>query len=239
MECIVSDDVKSRLNYLNERFNELARICALDEDSEEVAAQVPNITTDLLQGLTKLLDMIMFEYYADFLRPTLSDMLKKKYDSKVQFPLESTEENLLSQLGRFGQKDLKTIDYSAFSIIERHQPYKSGDQHLKTLRAAANLSHRKLMRQRKQRTVMIDIGGAITLVGALNVHVKNVQINGRLIDDMKVNSDGVSGQFDSALTPVKTVVTYYIMDGFDVDVLELCEKSLREVDQIAGEFAQR
>jgi len=228
-------EIKQQIEYLRKRLTELVSLCE-KETASDVSAEVRNVAQDIITRLNRLLDNILYNFFEIGIRPLLSKEQAETYARQVQFPVCTQPIDLKGQLGRFGAPDLEVSSPIIFRLIETTQPYHPGNEWLSQLRKYSNLGHRKLIAQSKKRDVSLVLSEAIKISGGASVTMNNVVINGVPIKHLIVDKGTVSGDLDPRLNPRVEVQVTYLLEGDNVDLLFLCEKSLKKIEEIFKGF---
>lgn len=229
------EEIQSQIKYLSKRFNELVGLCGKDT-TPEVSEEVRNVAQDIITRLNRLLDNILYTFFEKEIRPLLSTEQAEIYESKVQFPICNKFSDLKARLGSFGATSLEESNPPVFELIEKIQPYHSGNDWLSHLRKYSNLGHRKLLAQNKKREISLVLSEVVRISGEASVTMRNCFIQGVPIKHLTVDKGKVSGDLDPRLNPRVEVKVSYLLEGENIDLLELCEDSIKKIQEISQEF---
>ncbi|MFA4937436.1 MAG: hypothetical protein WC575_04110 [Patescibacteria group bacterium] len=228
-------EIKEQIKYLRKRFTELVGLCEKD-NTLEVSNDVRNVAQDIILRLNRLLDNILFEYFTKIVRPNLSDKEVLLYEKGVQFPVCSKIDDIKSVLGGFGARDLEDKNPEIFAIIEQVQPYHTGNEWICHLRNYSNFGHRKLIPQHKKRDISLILGDVVKISDSASVTMNNCSVNGVPIQHLTVDKGVVRGDLDPRLNPRVEVEVSYLLEGENIDVLWLCQKSILGIEKISESF---
>ncbi|HBV33168.1 TPA: hypothetical protein DEB72_01395 [Patescibacteria group bacterium] len=228
--------IEKQVSYLRKRITELVSLCQKDS-SPTVSDDVLNTAQDIISRLRRLLDNIMSEYYINRIKPHLSVQDAKA--SKPTFPICDKVEDIKGQLGKFNAADLETISPEVYKIIEKAQPYHTSNKWIKYLRDYYNLGHWRLVAQEKKRDISLVLGDVIRISDRASVTMNNCLVNGVPVDYLRVDKGAISGRLDARLNPRVEIKVLYLLEGENVDVLWLCQKSLTEIELILKSFAEK
>ncbi len=117
------EDIKNRLSHLKGLAQDLYHLCQIDALSNSpVSSAIRNKTEDIFNGLTRVLDKLVFAYFEKNIAPILSTEEKKKREALVRFIGTDTQDKLKNELSKFGVNDL-IVHAKLFSLLGKYQPY--------------------------------------------------------------------------------------------------------------------
>jgi hypothetical protein len=230
------DEINERIRYLEQRFTELVNLCEKDT-TPKVSEDVKNVSQDIFTALNRLLDNIMFRFYTEKIKPSLSTEKTEKYDKQVSYPVCTDKQSLVQHLSHFGASSLENSHPGLFNVIESSQPYKGSDW-IGCIRKYSNIGHRKLVSQSKKRNINLILGDTIKIGIGGKVTISNVLINGIPIQHLQVDRGTISGDLDPRLRPRVEIKTTYLLENDDVDLISLCKESIEKIRTIASNFEQ-
>lgn len=236
MEENKKEDIESTIIYIKEKTIELVDLCE-KESEENVSNKVRNHTQDILTRLNRLLDVIMYFFYEVKIREKLNDKEKKKYDRLIYFPVLNSKKNLDMFFSNFSVFNIQKDYPNIFNLIDSIQPYNSvNNEWIKNLRKYSNLGHRKLVQQKKNKRISIILSESIKVSGNANVKFNNCFIRGVPVKNLNIDKGRIIGKIDSRLNPRIETETVYFLEDSNINVIQLCQKSLLEIEQLFKNF---
>lgn len=231
-------NTSARLDHLKSELDEVLDLAKLDNPTDKESNRLHNITQDLLAALNKLLDALVYEYFETQIANTLETTKWESLRKKLFFPIADTSEEFLRQIKSRQMDAFLSSDQKFFEVIKKFQPYNSGGEVIKLLREQANNLHRFCLAKYSRKVQnYLNIGDMVrvsTNPGS-SVVMENCLFNGLPVHSLTVNEGEVYGQLDPRIKLIRESKNLYMVDGTDVDAIELCFDAYTLVKNIAEE----
>lgn len=223
----MDQDIQSQLDRAKELLKDLESACNTDLQAKDVSGKTKNLSQEVLLKIRHLLDQAIYKFFEKHYLNNLSESDKKS--AKVYFPIVSKKDDLKSILGRAKMDDLETRHSDFYQFIDSVQPYNQNYLWLKYLANYASEKHIRLTPQTKTETkrVTVSRGGGSVSWGPGVTFGGGVSVMGVPIDpttQMPIPNNVVE-------TKVKNWVSF-LFEGSDVNVLWLCQKSVKDGEDI-------
>ncbi len=234
----MNPDTISTKEHIQAKITELINACQLDNTgTTDQTAKIRNLSQSILQDEVRLLDRILYDIYERYGCVGLSDCYKEKYGRHVYFPHARDENTLNIELAKAGplMGKFKDTQPDIYKVLERYQPYNSGQDWNGLLHELSNLGHRKLIPQNKFTTIQTIIG-TFPLTGSIkisNVVVSSPAGTG-FIHNLEINKGVVKG-FDPYSMSYQT---QYLIAGTSIDIIALCIHSYNKIENIFSELSR-
>lgn len=231
----MNPEIREQLNILISRFEELRKLYEREIASEEVPKRLRSVTEDILVGSNRLLDKIVNDFFEKKVFPSMSTGDVKKFEKQVMFPVREKREDLKQDFKRQGLQDAE-LDFPAFFfLVEKSQPYNIGLEWIKALRELSNLSHRRLIPQKKKKIAHVEIGQNILIVTESMI-MKNATINGIPGQNIIIEKGNVRGNLDARLNARVDINIFYMIENTNYDVISLCRNVLTGISELISDF---
>jgi len=223
----MNQDIKSQLDRAKELLQDLKEACNNDLRSKEVSAKTRNLSQEVLLKIKHLLDQSIHNFFEKHYLSNLSNA--DKNSARVYFPILSKKENLRSVLGRAKMTNLETDYRDFYNFVDSVQPYNKNYEWLLHLANYASEKHIRLTPQIKTETKRVTISrgsGSVSwgqgVTFGSGVSVMSVPIDP--ITQMPVPNNIAETKIENWIS--------FLFEGSDINVLWLCEKSVKDGEKI-------
>lgn len=201
-------------------------------DSKEVSDKAKVITHEVIEKLSNILDQIARNLWKRYLIPTLSKSDKKK--AIIYFPKSNNRYSFNSIIGRWMVKDLEKVNKKLFDFLISKQPFLNKENDwLSILGKLASQKHIGLVPQKRQEITHIRYSSPAGTVHFIAEQVKfgpGVSILGAPVNPNTqriIPTQGVLEKIEKWIS--------FVFEGYNLDALDFCKKSLIKVKGIFEE----
>lgn len=180
------------------------------------------------------------EYCAQFINQSLPN----PKSGNIFFPYGEDETTFKGSVNKnFPQ--LVSTSPSLYNLLETLQPHRCGDDWLVVMCKATNeAKHKKSLDistnlQTDSRVTAVSIPGVINFRGN-GLRMSNNWVNGRRIDDFELTNGKLNTTFRGSVSPnlefeiIENKI--FVLDNYQCDLVELLEKSYRNISSFAEEL---
>ena len=231
----MDQDIQSQLDRAKELLQELKNSCGTDLNSQNISEKTKNLTQEVLSKIRNLLDQSIHRFFEKHYLQKLAEADQKS--AKVYFPIVSKKEGLKSMLGRAKMDTLEEDLIDFYHFLDSVQPYNNYYLWLNSLKDFSNEKHIRLIPQTRKETKTMT---ARTKNVSVTMPIDNPNFSVHQGDDCQVFLGGVPVKFTNQgiipLAPgLETEITkwvYFLIEGTEINILELCKKSVEDGEKI-------
>lgn len=202
--------------------------------SKEVSGRAKNITHEIIEKLSNILDQVARKLWDNYISSGLTDQEKKK--TRIYFPIAKDQSSFDSILGR-SVRGFKTKCPNLYSYYLSKQPFVSGNNWISVLRNIAGEKHIGLVAQKRTEATHITIASSAGTVHLISESVKfgpGVAILGAPIDPVTqriIPTPGVEEKIEKWVS--------FVIEQYNVDALQFCKESYKNVKAIVTELGDQ
>lgn len=213
--------VESMLLRANALVSELEKTYHRDLEAKDVSAEARNLTHEILEKCSNILDQAMAIFFEKEIRPLLSELPKRG----GYFPVAKDEAAYRSSLGQWKAVDLGVLAPNLDAKLRSLQPFTdSRNSILLRMRELANRKHTSLAPQKRLEDRRVSVaapgGGSVSWGSGVTfgsgVSVMGVPINPRT--QMPAHTQGIDIR-------VERWVSFHFEDGGE-NALSFCKESI-------------
>ena len=218
--------IKSMISRAGRLVRELEEIYQRDLGAQGVSAEARNLTHEVLEKCSNILDQSMSVLFEHEIRPNIAQPPKRL----GYFPCAQSEHSYRTTLGQWGAPDLNELAPSVDAKLRTLQPFASQrNQIFARIRELANKKHTSLAPQRRVEEKRVNVssqGASISWNPSAVRFGSGVSVTGARIDprtQMPVPTQGVN---------VKEVtwVSFHFEDGNGENALSFCKDAISAVE---------